>query len=967
MDHMLFNNKLRLVYVLLLCVLLGLIIPYIIGSTAFNSVDIDRYGTCAINVSYRFECLPGRLVIGEEECHHLACCYDINKQDDTSAPVCFHSIPPEYRYVIANKTESSKRLYKLSEGRKLDLYLDSVMDWTPFGTDAWPLRVLIQRGKSDIVRIKLWNEDYIKDPMDDFQEESCVGECELDVEVDTTGGKFNITVLRRTTRTPLLQTIFGPLVYGEDYMEITTRIPTTHLYGLGQRERETFEFLPNFQGRTRWTLYNREFDDDAGVTYGSHPFYMNFEDDGKMHGVYLRNSAPVEVGVLPIPAVVFRSVEGIFDFRILAGPTPRDVTRQYTSMVGLPEMPPFWALGYHLCRTTSNATEYENVVDRMASDEVPYESDCIDARLSYPDPFGVFSNKTLERLTQMKAEGRKFFFVQYPHVPVASGAYESASSEKLLMKLNNSQPYYGMVEEEVVGYPDYCNENTFAHWLNKTGIRTTYANADGVMLLQNTPLNSAVMNYSLWEDTQGGACNATQAEACCPLHQWPFKPQGIDDFNRGTTCSRAQHTSKAVPGLQLHNAYGRCHQERVHDLMKDLNPNKRFVVTSLSTHPGTGSVGGHFGGHYPADFVAQRKSLVHILEMGLYGVPLVGMPVCGTTNGSSELRIEWCLRSHQAAAFWPLMVSHYEKGHTPRNPPNFSSGFSQQLAIFIRQRYMILPYLYTLFYEAAQSGVPVLRPLFYEFPEDQGSRNNGLQFMLGDALLVTPVFSSLAGASSVAVNAHFPPGSWYNFYSGSLVSSSTTGEELVLDTLLTDVNVHVRGGTIVPLQGNLHEYIKTTEDVRKKSFYLLVVLTTNITTTEPTTTSAPTSTPGSTTGIPKDNVVGEESIYAEGRMYLDDGVTPLSQNPKAHILDFSAVAGRFTLTSTENACEDAAMSQYSTTVETIRVFGAAKIDEVKVNGVAHKDYTQDDDTNAFEVKNVNFDWCKRSSLTVTWL
>lgn len=271
--------------------------------------------------------------------------------------MCFHSIPPEYRYVIANETASSKRIYRLSEDRKLDLYLENVHEFTPFNTRAWPLRVLIQRHKNDIVRIKLWNEDYVKDTMDDFQEESCGADCELDVEVDATGGKFNITVLRRKTGKPLMETVFGPLVYGEDYMEITTRLPTAHLYGLGQRERETFELLPNFEYRTRWTLFNR--DGDAGTTYGSHPFYMNFEDDGKMYGVYLRNSAPVEVGLLPVPAVAFRSVDGIFDFRILAGPTPKDVSKQYASMVGLPEMPPFWALGYHLCRTTLNDTEYE--------------------------------------------------------------------------------------------------------------------------------------------------------------------------------------------------------------------------------------------------------------------------------------------------------------------------------------------------------------------------------------------------------------------------------------------------------------------------------------------------------------------------------------------------------------------------------------------------------------------------------
>ncbi|XP_037781277.1 uncharacterized protein LOC119577783 [Penaeus monodon] len=98
----------------------------------------------------------------------------------------------------------------------------------------------------------------------------------------------------------------------------------------------------------------------------------------------------------------------------------------------------------------------------------------------------------------MKEEGRRFLFVQYPYVPVTSEAYEAVSGEKLLLKLNNSQPYYGLIEDTVVGYPDYCNENAFANWMNKTDIRGLYANADGVMLFQNTPLNTAIMNYSLW-------------------------------------------------------------------------------------------------------------------------------------------------------------------------------------------------------------------------------------------------------------------------------------------------------------------------------------------------------------------------------------------------------------------------------------------------------------------------------------
>ncbi|MDK2413627.1 hypothetical protein QHH03_31530, partial [Aphanizomenon sp. 202] len=83
----------------------------------------------------------------------------------------------------------------------------------------------------------------------------------------------------------------------------------------------------------------------------------------------------------------------------------------------------------------------------------------------------------------------------------------------------------------------------------------------------------------------------------------------------------------------------------------------------------------------------------------------------------------------------------------------------------------------------------------------------------------------------------------------------------------------------VPMQGNLHDFIRTTEDLRKMPLHLLVVLTTNLTTVEPTTTAAPTTTAGSSTENPKDVDGDQDGILATGRLYLDDGTTPLNQNP----------------------------------------------------------------------------------------
>ena len=331
----------------------------------------------------RFDCVPGLSIVpSERECNALGCCYATNN-GDLYAPVCFQSIPSEYGYIVTNLTTSSgaagrdatpleaphvkgRKVYRLSEAGEITVELSPLKEKTTFNTEAWSLRAKVQRGGSDVVRVLVYSPEHdIFD--DDFVAETAPS-YQLDVTVtQDVDGDFNITVTRTATGEEVLDTVFGPMIYGHNFAELTTRIPTQQLYGLGLRRN--FDFEPNYKQRERWSLFTEEkthMVDNTSVALGSsgaHPFYMNFEKTpGHMYGLYLKTSAPVEVGVFPVPAVVFRGVGTVWDLRIMAGPTPRDVTRQYTKMVGRPAMPPYWALGYHLCRATDlNLTTYEYV------------------------------------------------------------------------------------------------------------------------------------------------------------------------------------------------------------------------------------------------------------------------------------------------------------------------------------------------------------------------------------------------------------------------------------------------------------------------------------------------------------------------------------------------------------------------------------------------------------------------------
>lgn len=957
-DRLLFGKVVRLVYMLILCFLLGLIVPYILATYAFIQTSDNVRGTCALNVSYRFDCLPGK-VTGEDQCHALGCCYNVDMQD-MYAPICYHSVPSEYGYIVEDTNDEALDSYpvfhRMGSDEDLTLNLTFLRKVSNFGTPSWPLQLKIQRRGNDVVRILLWspghddliNDDFISHPGSDQQ---------LDVVVEEqAGGDFNVTVVRLSTNETVLETVFGPLIYSENYMEITTRLPTYNLYGLGQRDN--FDLTPDFGQRERWALYNREDEFEAGsssssLAYGSHPFFMNFENSGDMYGVYLKNSGPVEVGVLPIPAVIFRAVVGALDLRVMAGPRPRDVTQQYTSMVGVPAFPPYWSLGYHLCRTSDNSSEYDFIVDTMEEVELPYESDCIDTRLNYPNSYAALSSEAQQKIQQMRNSSRKFLLVQYPFLPVDSSAYNASRDMDVLLKLNDSIPYFGTVEGQAMGYPDYFDDKS-SDWLSQYGDASAelYSLADGVILLRNSPLNEAVLNYVEWMEPFQPNCTASTPEECCPSANLPFLPFGLSDINNRTLCSFLEHPGLGnVPHMEDHNAYGSAYLRRVYQAMQETHSNTRPFLTSQTTDPGTGVHGGHLGGFYTPDFISQKMGLVQVLEMGLYGVPMVGAPLCGTVNDTKEeLRSEWCLRAHQTGAFYPLMISYNEHSQATRNPPNLGKGFSLKLTLYIRQRYMILPYMYTLLYEAhTQGGVPVVRPLFYEFPHDLGSRGVSSQFLVGEGLMVSPVFTSVREETSVPVHIHFPPGCWYNLYTGALFSNSFNGTDQEVPTLLTDVNVHVRGGVVLPLQGNLQDAVMTTEEFRAAPLHLLVALSCQVNDTE-----------------------GEEpdGATAYGRLYVDDGATPLEQEPPAdHLQMLVRENSELTVTRLPRALGGngicGSSHNISTLITSARVFGAPQVNNVVVNGKKHS-FTREDDTGAFTVTKLDFDWCVEDSLVISW-
>jgi alpha-glucosidase (family GH31 glycosyl hydrolase) len=176
----------------------------------------------------------------------------------------------------------------------------------------------------------------------------------------------------------------------------------------------------------------------------------------------------------------------------------------------------------------------------------------------------------------------------------------------------------------------------------------------------------------------------------------------------------------------------------------------------------------------------------------------------------------------QLGAFYPFSRNHNTINARPQEPYLWES-VARASRNALKVRYAMLPFYYTLFYQAHKFGATVVRPLFFEFPHVTDIALYDRQFLVGPSVLISPVLQEHARK----VNTFFAPGIWYDWYSHSLVANTTStpsqGQWMELSAPLDHINVHVRGGHIIPTQTPA----MTTAESRLNNFQIVVALDQN--------------------------------------------------------------------------------------------------------------------------------------------
>ncbi|OWZ15464.1 Lysosomal alpha-glucosidase [Phytophthora megakarya] len=608
--------------------------------------------------------------------------------------------------------------------------------------------------------------------------------------------------------------------------------------------------------------------------YGVHPFVLQLENgkSGNAHGIFMLSSNAMEV-LARRTALTYRVTGGILDIFVFSGPKPHDVIEQYTDIVGRPAMPPYWALGYHVGRPGASVDKAMQVVTQLRTAGVPMDAYWQDSeymadngRVLLLDQSKFLHRETRGFIDDLHFHNQYYVCVQVPAITLHNDErsnHNDQGGEKgwdpitrgeeldVFVKGVNGERYAQKVfRSGWAVFVDFFHPEASQYWHEQLAKFHKYVMPfDGLWLDMNEPTSTCDCSLAAEDDICDHICTAhhqtglfkdediTQLEEVAVLSDvgfvrtrdinFPFDPYrqpyapgqnepgsgGHGNLNSATLPMAALH--HASLHYNLHSLYGHAQARATFDALNSII-RKRSVLLSRSTFSGSGRYVGHWvGDDTKASWEQLRLSISGTLQMNLLGIPLTGPNVCGSNGQSST---ELCVRWHQAASFLPLLRNHAKSGEGKQTPVDFDADALNILRSTLLRRYRYLPYMYTLFFEAHNSGGPVVRPLSFEFPGDKNVRDIEHQYLLGPALMISPVVHQ--GAISAEV--YFPEGHWYDAHSGKLVldPGAINSRRVSLLTPLPKLQVHLRGGYIVPTQ----QSVTTTTLSRRGSFTLLAAL-----------------------------------------------------------------------------------------------------------------------------------------------
>ncbi|MDX6350162.1 MAG: alpha-D-xyloside xylohydrolase, partial [Streptomyces sp.] len=484
------------------------------------------------------------------------------------------------------------------------------------------------------------------------------------------------------------------------------------VYGLGER------FGPLAKNGQSVDIWNEDGGTSSEQAYKNIPFHLT----NRGYGVFVNHPGKVsyEIGTEAVGQVQFSVEDQSLEYFVIHGPTPKEILARYTALTGRPALPPAWSFGLWL--STSFTTDYDEAtvnrfVQGMTDREIPlsvFHFDCFWMREYqwsdfvwdpdvFPDPEGM--------LTRLKAQGLRICAWINPYIAQKSPLFAEGMREGYLLRRPNGDVWQWDLWQPGMALVDFTNP----------AARDWYCDKLRGLL------------------RQGVDCFKTDFGERVPVEVTWY--DGSDPE-------------------RMHNYYAQIYNQVVFDLLREERGEGEAVLFARSATAGGQQFPVHWGGDCESTFGAMAESLRGGLSLGLSGFGFWSHDIGGFEGTPTPAVFKRWVQ-------FGLLSSHsrLHGSKSYRVPWDYGDEAVAVTRDFTRLKHRLVPYLYRAALQARDHGTPVMRAMVLEFPDDPACHQLDRQYMLGDDLLVAPVFSE-----DGAVDYYVPEGTWTHLLTGERVA-----------------------------------------------------------------------------------------------------------------------------------------------------------------------------------------------------
>jgi alpha-glucosidase len=488
---------------------------------------------------------------------------------------------------------------------------------------------------------------------------------------------------------------------------------------------------------------------------------------GLTYGVFFNNTwhSRFAIGHEQPDTWLMEAKGGELDYYLVYGPTPAEVIDRMGMLLGRPPLPPRWALGYHQSRWGYHTADaVRNVAEQFRQRNIPCDTIHLDIDYMrgyrvftwdderFPDPVGLIAD--------LREQGYRIVTIIDPGVKSDPDyeVYRDGLERDMFVHRADGDVFRGYAWPGAVVFPDFARPE----------VRQWWGDLHKILVEQGVS--------GIWNDMNEPA-----------VFDRDFS-QGIGEVGTIDLDALQGPANERTTHAEVHNLYGQGMARATYEgLCRHMGDRRPFVLTR-SGFAGIQRWSFCWMGDNSSWWEHIEMQMPQLLNMGLSGVPFVGTDIGGFFgNCSAQLLARWM----QIGTLSPFCRNHACTGTTPQEPWAFGPAIEVIYRDYVQLRYRLLPYLYTLAWEATQSNAPMLRPLLYHFPDDPATYTMHDQMMLGPFVLAAPIYQP--GRTHRIV--YLPEGTWFDWWTDERIEGPT---HLIAHAPLERMPLYLRAGTILP-------------------------------------------------------------------------------------------------------------------------------------------------------------------------